>query len=112
MQSNRSRGGSCSRLSVGKSSAKRYQGPALILIALMALAAGSGSRAHEPGQDDAVARVKARYTKSEYQIAMRDGVKLFTSVYVPKDTSRQYPIMMLRTPYSVAPYGPDDYRDN
>ena len=38
---------------------------------------------------------------------MRDGVKLFTSVYVPKDKSQQYPILLNRTPYSVRPYGPD-----
>jgi len=50
--------------------------------------------------------VKANYWKYEYQIPMRDGKKLFTSVYVPKDQSRKYPIMMNRTPYNVAPYGP------
>jgi putative CocE/NonD family hydrolase len=54
--------------------------------------------------------IKARYTKHEFQIPMRDGVKLFTSVYVPKDASTPYPIMLQRTPYSVAPYGPDNYR--
>jgi putative CocE/NonD family hydrolase len=67
---------------------------------------GSGSRAQEASP------LNARYTKHEYQIAMRDGVKLFTSVYVPKNVSQKYPIMMLRTPYSVAPYGPDNYRDS
>ncbi len=41
---------------------------------------------------------------------MRDGVKLFTTVYVPKDASQPYPILMERTPYSVAPYGIDNYR--
>src|SRR5260370_532038 len=54
--------------------------------------------------------VKANYTKYEYRIAMRDGVKLFTSVYVPKDTSQPWPIMFDRTPYSVAPYGEDNYK--
>ncbi len=54
--------------------------------------------------------IKARYTKHEFQIPMRDGVKLFTSVYVPKDASTPYPIMLQRTPYSVAPYGADNYR--
>jgi len=53
---------------------------------------------------------REKYTKSEYQIPMRDGVKLFTSVYVPKDASQKYPMIMQRTPYSVAPYGPDNYR--
>src|SRR5262245_57208237 len=77
----------------------------LVALALLALAAGPGSRAQETSP------VKARYTKHEYQITMRDGVKLFTSVYVPKDAAQKYPIRMQRTPYSVAPYGPDDYRD-
>jgi len=54
--------------------------------------------------------VKEHYTKYEYRIAMRDGKRLFTSVYMPKDSSRTYPILMDRTPYSVAPYGPDQYR--
>jgi putative CocE/NonD family hydrolase len=42
---------------------------------------------------------------------MRDGVKLFTAVYTPRDTSQKYPIMFIRTPYSVFPYGADSYRD-
>lgn len=54
--------------------------------------------------------VKAHYTKYEYRIAMRDGVHLFTSVYVPKDASHSYPFLINRTPYSVAPYGVDLYR--
>ncbi|MBV8672075.1 MAG: CocE/NonD family hydrolase, partial [Acidobacteriaceae bacterium] len=53
--------------------------------------------------------VKAHYTKYEYRIPMRDGVRLFTAVYVPKDTSQAYPFLMDRTPYSVAPYGEDQY---
>jgi putative CocE/NonD family hydrolase len=56
------------------------------------------------------AEVKANYTKTEQTIAMRDGVKLFTSIYVPKDKSKKYPIMLNRTPYSCAPYGPNDYK--
>ncbi|MBL8271919.1 CocE/NonD family hydrolase [Steroidobacter sp.] len=53
--------------------------------------------------------VKAHYQKHEYQIAMRDGVKLFTIVYTPRDTSQRYPFLFKRTPYSVAPYGADRY---
>ncbi len=53
--------------------------------------------------------VKAHYTKYEYRIPMRDGVRLFTAVYVPKDASQSYPFMMDRTPYSVGPYGEDQY---
>jgi uncharacterized protein len=55
--------------------------------------------------------VKAHYTKMEQMIPMRDGVKLFTVIYVPKDTSRKYPIMFTRTPYSVGPYGADKYKE-
>jgi putative CocE/NonD family hydrolase len=57
--------------------------------------------------------VRENYSKYEYRIPMRDGVKLFTSVYIPKDVitdGRTYPIMLQRTPYNVAPYGVDKYR--
>jgi len=55
--------------------------------------------------------IKANYTKHEYHIAMRDGVHLFTYVYIPKDAGaeQKYPIMLMRTPYSVAPYGIENY---
>ena len=55
-------------------------------------------------------QVRARYTKYEYRVPMRDGVRLFTQVYVPKDSSQRYPFLLTRTPYSVAPYGVDNYR--
>jgi uncharacterized protein len=45
------------------------------------------------------------YTKAEYQIPMRDGVKLYTIVYSPKDNTVTYPILINRTPYNIAPYG-------
>jgi hypothetical protein len=55
--------------------------------------------------------VKANYTKYEHRIPMRDGKRLFTSVYVPKDDSQKYPILMQRSPYSpAAPYGVDKYK--
>ena len=54
--------------------------------------------------------VRAHYTKYEFRIAMRDGKRLFTAVYVPKDAAAgPYPFLMDRTPYSVAPYGEDQY---
>src|SRR5262249_14436823 len=76
----------------------------LVLLALLALAPASSVPAQE------AAPVKNRYTKYEDQIPMRDGVKLFTSVYVPKDASQKYPILLNRTPYSVSPYGADAYK--
>ena len=57
-------------------------------------------------------QVKANYTKYEYRIPMRDGKRLFTAVYVPKDVSKTYPILLTRTPYSVGPYGVDQYQDD
>jgi putative CocE/NonD family hydrolase len=47
------------------------------------------------------------YIKSEHMIPMRDGVKLYTQVYAPKDQSQKYPIMLFRTPYSIGDYGPE-----
>ena len=54
--------------------------------------------------------IKSHYTKYEFQIPMRDGKRLFTSVYVPKDTSQKYPILLDRTPYRVSPYGVENYK--
>jgi len=50
------------------------------------------------------------YTKKEVQIKMRDGVHLHTTIYSPKDTSKKYPILLQRTPYSCRPYGEDQFR--
>ena len=49
------------------------------------------------------------YTKKEVMIPMRDGVKLFTTIYAPKDFSEKHPIIITRTPYSCAPYGEDKF---
>jgi len=54
--------------------------------------------------------VVENYDKYEYQIPMRDGKRLFTSVYMPKDKNEEYPIMLNRTPYNVAPYGENKYK--
>lgn len=54
--------------------------------------------------------IKARYAKSEQMVPMRDGVRLMTILYAPKQTDREYPILLFRTPYSIGPYGPDEYR--
>lgn len=79
----------------------------LILLSLTCV----GSFAQRRGAPSPDAEyIKANYTKYEYQVPMRDGKKLFTSVYVPKDQSKKYPIMMDRTCYSVSPYGPDAYK--
>ena len=81
----------------------------ILLITALVSALGQTPSPVAPLAED---YVKAHYTKYEYRITMRDGKKLFTSVYVPKDSSQQWPIMMDRTPYSVAPYGEDQYKRN
>jgi uncharacterized protein len=62
--------------------------------------------------DERADNIRKSYTKFEYKIPMRDGVRLFTSVYVPNDldASKKFPILMIRTPYSCSPYGLDKYR--
>lgn len=60
-----------------------------------------------PSQEITEAWVKENYTKKEVMIPMRDGTKLFTAVYSPKNNSEKHPFLMMRTPYSCAPYGED-----
>ena len=54
--------------------------------------------------------IKANYTKREVMVPVRDGVKLFTVIYEPKDKSQKYPILLNRTPYTVGPYGVDKFK--
>jgi putative CocE/NonD family hydrolase len=90
----------------------------LLLVSGVAAAQGRGSTGGQtaaPPAAGAVNRdfVRENYTKFEYRIPMRDGVKLFTSVYIPKDVfseERTYPMMLERTGYNVAPYGLEQYR--
>ena len=53
--------------------------------------------------------IRLHYTKQEHLIPMRDGKKLFTAIYLPRDTTRTYPMMLKRTPYAVSPYGVDKF---
>jgi putative CocE/NonD family hydrolase len=64
--------------------------------------------AQRPSSADS-AFIRENYTKREVLIPMRDGVRLFTSIYTPKDQSKKYPIIMRRSPYSCSPYGADTY---
>jgi putative CocE/NonD family hydrolase len=84
----------------------RTKNKLLFLFLLSAVISGLGftgttalfsAKDHDLTSDD--------YEKYEYMIPMRDGVKLFTSVYVPKDESEKYPFLITRTPYSSGPYG-------
>lgn len=73
--------------------------------------APSAAAAQWPNQEEHAAWVRESYRKTEQMVAMRDGTRLFTIVYQPVDTSRTYPVMLFRTPYSIGPYGPDEYRE-
>jgi uncharacterized protein len=84
---------------------RSFSRAAVALVAFTSL--GFAQRGGNPAAAEAV---KARYQKLEVRIPMRDGVKLFTSIYVPRDSSKDAAILMQRTPYGVAPYGPEAYR--
>ena len=88
---------------------------ARLCCSLLALAAFAvpALRAQQPDTPQE-SFVKSHYTKYEYRIPMRDGKHLFTAVYVPKQSAfpgdaGPYPFLMDRTPYSVGPYGEDQY---
>jgi putative CocE/NonD family hydrolase len=80
--------------------------PKSLFVLLVAVVAA------EPAAGQGLEYVKANYTKYEYRIPMRDGTRLFTAVYVPKDQSQRWPILLTRTPYSVKPYGVDQYKSD
>jgi putative CocE/NonD family hydrolase len=80
-----------------------------MLAALFIAVAPAPLVAQAPAPDSVF--VRQNYTKREVRIPMRDGARLFTIVYEPKDASpaNRYPMLLQRTPFSVAPYGPDAY---
>ncbi len=61
-------------------------------------------------QDTDSAYVRDNYTKIERNITMRDGIKLFTAIYIPKNKAKKYPFMINRTPYTVSPYGENNFK--
>ena len=88
----------------------RFSRPAVLGLLLLAAVLPVRAAAQE-AESGLAAQVKAGYTKFEYRIPMRDGTRLFTAVYVPKNAGPGCPILLYRTPYSVRPYGPDVYPD-
>ena len=75
----------------------------LVFLLLLLIIRGTGSVSAQqlPGVASEDAQyIRENFTKLERLIPMRDGKKLFTSIYVPKDRSRKYPILLSRTPYS------------
>lgn len=78
----------------------------LVLLSALAFAFSTGS-AQTNSLDSAW--VRENYIKWERMIPMRDGKKLFTAIYMPKDTAEKHPILLRRTPYSAAPYGENNF---
>ncbi len=75
----------------------------LILILLLPFCAFADSKADS-------AWIVNNYTKEEVYIPMRDGKRLYTAVYKPKNVTEKHPILINRTPYSIAPYGADTFK--
>ena len=82
------------------------------ILLILALAGGALAQPNDPVKERAQA-IHAGYGKYEFRIPTRDGKRLFTSVYVPNGVhfGKKYPILLMRTPYSVGPYGLDKYRE-
>jgi len=83
--------------------------PSFRLAATLLTLASPIRAQRDGGQPDSL-YARDHYTKSEYMVPMRDGAKLYTIVYAPKDTSQAYPFMLLRTPYGIPPYPLNEYR--
>ncbi len=79
------------------------------LLFFLLFSAALTSHAQGTAQDSVW--IRENYYKIERQVPMRDGIKLFTAIYMPKDTTAQHPILMTRTPYSCAPYGEDKWKN-
>ncbi len=62
-----------------------------------------------PPDEKSILSIQTRYNKQEVSIPMRDGIKLFTSIYTPKDSTRSYPMLLMRTPYNSEPDGADHF---
>ena len=88
--------------------------PSVRIAALNALAglkerAGPAPESMRAAPGGSPAWSKERLTKHEVYSTMRDGVRLFTSFYVPKDTTQTYPIVLRRTPYNSEPGGESQF---
>ena len=78
------------------------------LLFLLVLVPGFSFGQASPAEDSAW--LVTHYTKKEVYITMGDGVKLFTTIYKPIDSESTHPILLNRTPYSIAPYGEDKFK--
>ncbi|MFL6673373.1 MAG: CocE/NonD family hydrolase [Massilia sp.] len=91
--------------------------PLPVLALCLTLASGASAVAattlevqHADAPAAAKRSLRETYTKYEFRIPMRDGVHLFTTVYVPKDSSKTYPFLINRTPYSAGVHAQGELR--
>ncbi len=68
-------------------------------------AALDDAKADPASPGDRQGYLERHYRKAEHLVPMRDGVRLFTQVYSPIDPSEPHPIILVRTPYGIHPYG-------
>ena len=87
--------------------------PAIVILLLLssfsAFAVPNAKTAPNTKKADSI-WVRHNYEKREIALTMRDGKQLFTAIYTPKDTKGKHPILLCRTPYSIAPYGKDSFK--
>jgi len=81
-------------------------GLCLALGGLTSESGGSGQPAPKDPDD-----VAARFNRTAAMVPMRDGVKLHTIVYAPKEAKGPLPFILLRTPYGAESRGPRGLRD-
>jgi uncharacterized protein len=84
-----------------------YMRPLHYLILLLLL---PGIAPAQQRNNNEVDFVKSNYDKQEVYISMRDGIRLYTVIYTPKDKTNPHPFLMERTPYGSGPYGDSIYR--
>ena len=83
----------------------------LVILVLFTVSSCKKTNAKLESEEKLDTYVIDNYDKKEVSIAMRDGIKLHTTIYSPKDNSITYPILMMRTPYSSKPYGDGKYKE-
>lgn len=83
---------------------KKFLCLAALVLSLLSRGQDKKDNREEPGF------VRENFVKKEVYIAMRDGKRLFTVIYTPKEDGQSYPVLLLRTPYSAGPYGDSEWR--
>jgi putative CocE/NonD family hydrolase len=86
-----------------------FKRSAAFAFVFFSLAFAAFAQLSDQQQKEIADYIKANYTKREVSIPMRDGVKLFTAIYEPKDKTVKYPMLLNRTPYAIPPYGANEF---